>query len=111
MRGGRGPEGTWWHCAQRARGRRGRVRCAGPTALKGGGGGDRARATHRPSPALWPYLLWPYLLWATVPAQLGCLVEVAKLEVVLYPRDAPRGLGLGVFTASASHLIRVRVRV
>ena len=49
--------------------------------------------------------------WRTVPAQLGGLVVTAELEVVPYPRDAPRGLGLGVFTASASHLIRVRVRV
>eukprot|EP00964_Phaeocystis_antarctica_P115238 scaffold79197_cov32-Phaeocystis_antarctica.AAC.2 len=30
---------------------------------------------------------------------------------MLYPRDAPRGLGVEVLAASALHLVRVRVRV
>ena len=69
--------------------------------------------THRPSPALWPYLLWLYLLWVTVPAQLGVLVVVAELNVVPYPRDAPIGLRItGVLlVAPAPLLVRVRVRV
>ena len=56
-------------------------------------------------------MVWLYVLRATVPAQLVCLVEVAELEVVLYPRDAPRRLGIDAFTATALHLLRVRVRV
>ena len=57
------------------------------------------------------YLVWLYVLWATVPAQLVCLVEVAELEVVLYPRDASLRLGIDALTATALHLFRVRVRV
>ena len=56
-------------------------------------------------------LSWLYVLWATVPAQLVCLVEVAELEVVLYPRDASLRLGIDALTATALHLFRVRVRV
>ena len=57
------------------------------------------------------YLVWLYVLWATVPAQLVCLVEVAELEVVLYPRDASLRLGIDALTATALHLFRLRVRV
>ena len=49
-------------------------------------------AAHRPSP--WPFPLWLHLLWRTVPAKRGGLVVLAELEVVPYPRDAPRGLGV-----------------
>ena len=40
------------------------------------------------------------LTMAHLPAQIGCLFVISELYVVPYPRDAPRGLGVGVIVVS-----------